>query len=312
MTWNAETRAARTTHALETAAAAGRELGLTVTEPTALYDAFSVVVHLKPSPVVARVPVVLPTSLQAPGVAAKRQQTELDVVQWLVEQDKPVVAPSPLVPRKPVQRDGLSMTFWQYVEQDKSVEPDFVAGTKLAAELHAVLADYPGELPWLSPVTSAVPEGLAALTESELLTADDLERIRLEWAVLEPVLMTREGFKRAFPAARIQPIHGDAPSYNLIPTADGVLWSDFEDANFGPVEWDLAAFGPDLAKVYDEAAAALGRPGSNPDVLKVMDSARMLQFIICEPLLPQMPSLEDMLRQSIEIWRSMPLAGGLS
>ena len=122
MTWTAETRAARTASVLETAAAAGRELGLTVTEPTALYDAFSVVVHLKPAPVVVRVPVVLPTSLQDPAVALKRQQTELDVVQWLIEQGKPVVAPSPLVPRTPVQRDGLSMTFWQYVEQDKSVK----------------------------------------------------------------------------------------------------------------------------------------------------------------------------------------------
>lgn len=311
MTWNAETRAARTTHAVQTAAAAGRSAGLTVTEPTVLYDAFSVVVHLKPSPVVARVPVVLPTALQDPVVAAKRQQTELDVVQWLVEQDKPVVAPSPLVPRRPVQLDGLSMTFWQYVEQDKTVEPDFVAGTQRAAELHYLMADYPGELPWLSPVTSAVPEGLAALTESALLSADDLERVRREWALLEPVLMTREGFERAFPTARVQAIHGDAPSYNLIPTADQVLWSDFEDANLGPVEWDLAGFGPDLAKVYDEAAAALGRPGTNRDVLSVMDSARMLQFIICEPLLPQMPLLEETLKQSLEIWRSMPLAGGL-
>ena len=120
------------------------------------------------------------------------------------------------------------------------------------------------------------------------------------------------GFEQAFPQAHVQPIHGDAPAYNLIPTAGGTLWSDFEDANLGPIEWDLAGFGPELAKVYDEAAAALGRPGTDPEVLRVMDVARMLQFFTCEPLLPQLPVLEETLKQSIEIWRGMPFAGGLN
>ena len=51
---------ARTARAVGAAAAAGRQLGLEVREPRVLYDVFSVVVHLAPSPVVVRVPTVLP------------------------------------------------------------------------------------------------------------------------------------------------------------------------------------------------------------------------------------------------------------
>jgi len=313
MTWNVDTLAARTSRAVEAAAAAGRDLGLTVTDPTVLYDVFSVVVHLKPAPVVVRVPVVLPGPLQDLALASKRQQTELDIAQWLVEQGKPVVAPSPLVPLAPAQRDGYSMTFWQYVEQDKAVEPDFLAGTVSAAELHAVLAEYPGELPWLSPVTSAVPDGLAELSaETELLSADDLDRVRREWEVLEPVLMTRAGFEAALPGARIQPIHGDAPYYNLIPAVGGAsLWSDFEDATLGPVEWDMAMLDPTHIAAYNEAAARLRRPGIDERVAGVMNAARMLQLIVCLPLIPQLPALADGLKPSLEHWRTMPFAGGL-
>ncbi|WP_406051415.1 phosphotransferase [Kribbella sp. NBC_00889] len=297
--------------AVEAAATAGRDLGLTVTDPTVLYSAFSVVVHLKPSPVVARVPMNLPDYLMEREATAVRQQRELDVAGWLVDQGKPVMAPSPLVPRKPVEKDGLSMTFWQYVEEDRSVEPDYVAGTVRAAELHAILAEYPRELPWLTPLL-AVPSGIESLEAVPgLLEQADVDRARAEWAVLGPVLSSRAAFEAVFPSATIQTIHGDAPSYNVIPTKDGVLWSDFEDTTLGPIEWDQAGFGPELGKVYDEAAAALGRPQLDEAVQRVMDIARVMQVIVCTPLVPRLPDLADGIRMFAAQWRDMPFAGGL-
>ncbi|TWD79088.1 phosphotransferase family enzyme [Kribbella amoyensis] len=304
-------RAARADHAVRTAAAAAKELGLTVTDPTVLYDVFSVVVHLKPSPVVARIPAVLPGSSLAPALAVKRLQKELDLARWLADQGHLVVTPTPLVPLRPVQRDGLSMTFWTYVEHDKSAAPDYDHGTALSAELHAVLAGYQGELPWM-PALDSVPEVLRDLPrDTALLEPADYDRIEKEWATLEPVVMSRAGFEQRFPAARVQPIHGDAPAYNVIPTADGVLWSDFEDAGLGPVEWDLAGFGPELAAKYDEAAARLGRPGHDQQILQVMDTARTLQFMACLPLVPQLPELAEGLKMTIDAWRDTPFAGGL-
>lgn len=106
-----EQLARRTSAAVQAAVGAGRDLGLTVTEPRLLHDLFSVVVHLAPSPVVARIPTVLPESTSLESLAA-RQRAELDVTRWLEEQDVPVLPPSPLVPRRPVQRDGFSMTWF--------------------------------------------------------------------------------------------------------------------------------------------------------------------------------------------------------
>ncbi|OJT17201.1 aminoglycoside phosphotransferase [Archangium sp. Cb G35] len=301
---------ARKARAITAATSAGRALGLEVTDPKVLHDVFSVVVHLAPSPVVVRVPVVLPPGRDVASVAA-RQARELAVVSWLADRGLPIVRPSPLVPRAPVQRDGLSMTFWEFVEVDASRQPDFIAEAALAAGLHAALRDYPGELPFLSPMT-AVPTFLARLEENPgLIAPADLERARSEWAVLGPVLSSREGFAKAFPNAGIQPIHGDAPSYNILRTASGVRYADFEEVTLGPAEWDLAFLGPEGAAVYNEAAARTGVRPLDPAVLRVMETAGMLQMAACHALVPQLPMLAEGLAPALQRWRTMPFAGGL-
>jgi hypothetical protein len=74
----------RRERAVAAAAAAGRALGLTVTDPHVLHDVFSVVVHLRPAPVVARVPTVLPRTVAAdPVTQAAQQRRELAVAGWL-------------------------------------------------------------------------------------------------------------------------------------------------------------------------------------------------------------------------------------
>ncbi|TDW15775.1 phosphotransferase [Kribbella kalugense] len=298
--------------AVQAAATAARTLGLKVTDPTVLYEAFSTVVHLKPSPVVARVPMNLPNGLKEPEPAVRRQQRELDVVTWLAQQGLPVVPPSSLVPLEPVEQDGLSMTFWAYVDVDRDAEPDYFGATARVPELHAQLADYPGELRWMSPLR-LIGQGLAAVeVVPGLLEQEDVDRARAEWRVLEPVLTSRAGFEAAFPSANVQPVHGDAPSWNLITTVDGPLWADFEDVTLGPIEWDVAGFGPELCKAYDEAARARGLPTLDPRVQQVMDLARALQVLVCTPLVPQLPALADGIRMFATQWRAMPFAGGLT
>ncbi|NIK56848.1 phosphotransferase [Kribbella shirazensis] len=292
--------------AVQAAATAARNLGLTVDEPTVLYEGFSTVVHLKPSPVVARVPMTLPGALQEPEPAV-RQQRELDVVAWLVEEGLPVVPPSPLVPMKPVQQDGLSMTFWTYVDVDKAAEPDYVAATARVPELHDLLAKYPGELPWMTPLRLVGPGLNAVEAVPGLLEQEDVDRARAEWKVLEPILTSRTGFQEAFPTAIVQPLHGDAPAWNLITTVDGPLWADFEDVTIGPREWDFAGWGPDLCRTYSEAAST----PLDPDVQQLMDLARVLQLLVCTPLVPQIPAMADGIRMFAVQWRSMPFAAGL-
>lgn len=304
--------AARTYRAVAAATATGRDLGLEVSDPAILHDVFSVVVHLKPSPVVVRVPTVLPPSDEF-ATQVNRQRTELDVVGWLADHGHPVVAPSPLVPRKPVQRDGFSMTFWQFVEQVPNVEPDYAHNSGLTAKLHAALREYPGELPFLSSLLAAIPDGISRLeTRPDLIDPVDLDRAQREWSVLEPVLASRAGFEAAFPDVPLQAIHGDAPPFNIIPTTEGKLYADFELAAFGPVEWDLTLSGAEGEANYNATARALGLRPLDERVLRVMEAAGLLQAVACLALVPQLPMLAEGLAPILETWRTTPFAGGMS
>ncbi|MGQ0716027.1 MAG: phosphotransferase family protein [Pseudonocardiales bacterium] len=240
--------AARTDRAVAAAAGAGRDLGLTVTDPRVLYDVFSVVVHLLPAPVVVRVPAVLPRTVAAdPDAQSAQQRCELAVAGWLADRGHPVVAPSPLVAREPVRRDGFSMTFWQFVEQVPDADP-----------------------------------------------------------------CSRTAFEAAFPGADVQPIHGDAPYYNIIVTPEGKLCSDFEYVTLGPVERDLALADPQVQAAYDAAAVRLGLRPLDERLLRIMESAGMLQVVACLALVPQLPMLAEALRPLLELWRTTPLSGDLS
>ncbi len=302
---------ARQERAVAAAVAAGDARGIRATEPRVLHDAFSVVVHLGPAPVVVRVPTVLPRTVTAdPQAQADQQRRELAVTGWLAERGHAVVAPSPLVPAEPVAHDGFSMTFWQHVEQSGDpAEPDGAQRTRLAAQLHAALRDYPGELRFLMPLDASVPDGLAQLeSRPDVLEPADLERARAEWAVLE-TLTDPAAFADAFPGVSVQPIHGDAPTYNLIVTPDGPVAADFEHVTRGPAEWDLV-FADDVERAtYDTAAAELGLRPLDERLLQVMATARMIQLVACLPMAPQLPGMLDGLRAAVEHWRSLPHLG---
>lgn len=309
MAWYSPDQLADRTHRAAAAAlAAGRALGLDADRATVLHDVFSVVVHLEPAPVVARVPVVLP-----PGYTLElewaRQQRELDVVAWLDAQGVPVVPPSPLVPRSPVRHGGFPMTFWELADVAADHQP--YSGVEIAksAELHAGLAGYRAPLPFLAPFNEAAPGMFAGLEESDLLGAADIDRARAEYADLGPVLSDPGAFAARHPGATVQAVQGDGPSHNVIRTTSGIQFSDFEDICIGPVEWDLAMLGPEACAEYDAAAVALGLRATDPRVQQLMDTARSLQFISCATLVPQLPILAGGLAEVIEAWREgKPLA----
>jgi len=304
---------ARTARAVRAAATAGRQLGLEVREPRVLYDVFSVVVHLAPSPVVVRVPTVLPPSYALwPEAQLAQQRAELAVTGWLADHGHPVVPPSPLVPREPVARQGFSMTFWQLVEEVRVPEPDTAARLAMTAKLHAVLADYTGEnLNFWAPFATYVPDGLTALESlPDLLPAADLDRARREWSTIEPIVSSRDAFEREFPGVAIQTIHGDAPFHNMITTPAGEYWADFELVTLGPVESDVALAGADAVATYDEAAVALGLRASDPRVLRLVEAAGSLATVACLAMAPQLPMLVGAVEPALAQWRSTPLFTG--
>lgn len=303
----------RTSAAVDAAVAAGRDLGLTVTDAVVLHDLFSVVVHLAPAPVVARIPTVVPRGARLDSLA-HRQQAELDVTRWLADRGTPVIPPSPLVAREPVRRAGFSMTYWQYVEEDRDREPDYAANSEIVADLHAALRAYPGRLAFLSAAEPEfITESLALLEKRpDLLDPADLNRARREWRVLEPLVRSRTRFERTFPGIELQPIHGDSPPANIFSGQDGDLYSDFELVTVGPVEWDLAALGPVLESAYNRGAQRNGMRPLNQDVLNFVNAVGTLRAIASLTLAPQLPSLVEYLTPAVDQWRTMPFAGGMA
>ncbi|MFE6621208.1 phosphotransferase family protein [Streptomyces sp. NPDC057740] len=303
----------RTSAAVDAAVGAGRDLGLTVTDATVLHDVFSVVVHLAPAPVVARIPTVLPHYEDLDSLG-RRQRAELDVTRWLADQGTPVIPPSPLVPREPVRRDGFSMTFWQFVDEDRDREPDYVANSESVADLHAAMRGYPGRLSFLSAADPRfIAESLALLEKSPgLIGAAELDRARREWRFLEPLVRSRTAFEEAFPGVELQPVHGDSPPANIFSGTDGDLYADFELVTLGPVEWDLAALGPVHEAAYNRGARRNGTRLLNEDVLSFVNAVGMLRIIASLTLVPQLPELVEYLKPAVDQWQTMPFAGGMS
>lgn len=305
---------ARTGRAVAAATRAGRELGLRVEEPRVLYDVFSVIVHLAPSPVVVRVPTVLPPSrIGDPDAVSAQQVRELAVTSWLADHNHPVVPPSPLVDPKPVVRDGFSMTFWQYVPLVTSPaggEPALSRRVAQTAHLHAALRDYPDPdrvLDFWTPYSTYIPDGLTALDQlPEVVDDVDLARAQREWAVVGPVLTSRAAFEAEFPSADVQPIHGDAPFHNMLTTPNGDLWSDFELVTLGAVESDLSMVDPEALPAYDVAARALGLRPLDPAVKRITDAAAHLAVVACLAMAPQLPMLVDGVAPALAAWRATP------
>ena len=101
----------------------------------------------------------------------------------------------------------------------------------------------------------------------------------------------------------VQPIHGDAPYYNMIATPAGELWSDFELVTLGAVEADLATAGPEAVAAYDAEAEKLGLRPPDERVLAVTERAGRLGAVAALAMAPQLPMLVDALRPAIEEWR---------
>ncbi|SFP87451.1 hypothetical protein SAMN05421810_103690 [Amycolatopsis arida] len=102
-----------------------------------LADLFSLMVHLRPAPVVARVATRMPR-LRSP--IADWLRLEIDVTAFLAGQGAPVVAPSSELPPGPHEADGFAVSFWRYLEPD----PDRCRRCGDAARPARRPADLPG------------------------------------------------------------------------------------------------------------------------------------------------------------------------
>jgi thiamine kinase-like enzyme len=213
--------------AVRAAVSAAADLDVACAEPVVLADGANVIVHLSPSPVVAKVAASTPAVRT--DVAAWLQR-ELDVAAYLTRAGSPVLAPSAEVPATVHHSDGHVMSFWTYRRLDASVWPDEATIGSMLQDLHAALRSFPGSPPVLAPLGD-IPAFLAR--PHTLLSASDVSILTETFSRLMDDLA---------PASNPgQVLHGDAGMSNLRATDGGWVWYDFEDTCRGPVAWDLAA-----------------------------------------------------------------------
>jgi hypothetical protein len=232
----------------ETAVAAGLEVarakGLHYEDPVVLRDAWHVLIHLRPLPIVVRVSSSLPFP---EGPHPNDVVRELEVASHAARAGAPVIPPADEVEAAPYRHGGHVVTFWRYIEPSGEVDA-CVAGQALRV-VHEALADYDGRLPEIGhpDETEAM---LAALPPST-----DIEFLR-------DVMSHR-------PEVAGQGLNGDAHLWNCLASPAGPLWHDFETACRGPREYDLAAL-MSYDRVFDdqpEARDALAAYGAHDSEL---------------------------------------------
>jgi phosphotransferase family enzyme len=247
----------REASALAAAQAVARKHGVACDEAVLIAAGSNVLVHLKPAPVVARV--MTGTAILHDDVE-RWLAREVAVAAFVTERGDLVVPPSDLLPPGPHEQDGLWMTLWKFVAHDAQAPPPEPRelGRSLR-ELHAALADFPGDLAPLSGIRDWLERLLAELRPSPSLTARDIDGLRSKLDALTPAV-----FESSLPA---QALHGDASMSNLLRTENGLVWNDLEDVCAGPVAWDVcglvtSARARGLPATYvEELLAAYGDPG---------------------------------------------------
>ena len=195
------------------ALAAARGAGFAVDRAEVVSVAANVLLRLEPGPVAAR----LTGATEGFRDSAGNLRREARLAAMLAAAGAPV--PAPL--GGPYEAGGRDVTLWPWLELDGLAGDAAQAGVALRACHDALEAIDPAGL-HLEP--------LAMLAEAR----------RLAQSALPEALPAIDRARAALGAAPHRIVHGDSHPGNVLWTADGPLWSDWEDAHLGPLEWDLA------------------------------------------------------------------------
>jgi Ser/Thr protein kinase RdoA (MazF antagonist) len=220
--------------------------GVPVEEVVVLSDANSAVLLLRPGDVVVRV---------APAdrnVAA----FEIEVARRLGARGAPVIRLDPRVEARVHAVDGFVLTFWTHHAPLPGPTPPAEYARALR-RFHTAAAGLDVEAPSFTDRVRSAVDLLSDPVRTPDLGAEDRELL----------LTSLRGATEVVSAAgREQLLHGEPHAGNVLHTAEGVLFLDFETCCRGPVEYDLAYVPDAVAELY---------PDADPEVLR---ASRILMF----------------------------------
>ncbi len=248
-----------------------RQLGFDTRAAEVIADGYSL--RVRAGPIVTR---VMTAGIPLRGNPWPWMQREVDLAGWLLTRGAAVVPP--WTDAGPHDVDGIWVSAWSFVENagtfDTSTENGAAEFGRCIGNLHASLRECPLDLPLLAAPVADIAAALGCSDHPVLHRAA---------ARLLPQL---EHWPR-------QVLHGDVHSGNLLSTARGPTWIDFEDACVGPAEWDLASatVSPAVLANYPHSVDARR--------LAVCRDLRRLQVIasllVDQPASPEVaPLLEDL------------------
>ena len=210
---------------IEAAVAALKEHGLASDRCEILQNGSTLVLRLRED-LVAR---VIHDAGEGARAGVEWFARENSLAAHLVAAGAPVIAPHPAMPSQPMVRAGLPMSFWRFVERvDGEVSP-FEAGRWLAHCLR-LAQNVRLDLPELAVPREAIGV-LDQVAQRGLMSPEDVALLRL---VIEQGIALLQDSPRHV-------VHGDSHLGNAMLTTQGLLWTDWEDAFMGPLEWDLAS-----------------------------------------------------------------------
>ena len=236
--------------AVEAAQEIARRHGIAAEHARVLHDATNVVVHLGPSPVVAK---ICRASVGDRGW--HKLAAELEIARHLIRAGAPVVGPSQELPPGPHAQGDFAMTFWRHQDHD----PDALAASAGAghalAQIHEALDSYPETFPsFLDRQVRRTAKILFGESALSPLSTPDRDFLRNQYLHITSELHGRQFWCRT--------LHGDPHRGNVLVSKAGCLFIDFESVCSGPLEWDLSALpgpGAGAFNVDDDLLSLLRR-----------------------------------------------------
>jgi hypothetical protein len=228
--------AATARRAVNAAVSVAAALDLPADDVVVLNNSNRLVAHLLPCNVVARV------SPMGWFSAAR----ELELARHLAEKtDGPVAGLDPRVEPRIVIRDGFEISMWTYFETGPSREVPPGVYARAIERLHGALRRVDLRAPHFTDRVGEMQREVADGDTTPDLPDEDRALLvhRLE---IPRKLLTDRG-------AAEQLLHGEPHPWNLLTTNRGLLFIDFENSAFGPVEYDLAWVPNEVTERYRHA-----------------------------------------------------------
>jgi hypothetical protein len=226
--------------ALAAALSTASSVGVAVEDAVVLHNSNKLSLRLLPGDVVARV---------AP-VAQHNAGFEIDVAGRLAAAGSPVAALDPRVEPRVHERDGFAITLWTYYATEPGpLPPARYAGA--LERLHAGMRGLDVRTPHFTDRVESAQQIVAGPDANPDLP--DADRRLLD--------STLRGLRRSI-VERGRPeqvLHGEPHPGNLLATAGGPRFIDFETCCHGPVEFDLAHAPEEVADHYPGVDAGLLR-----------------------------------------------------